>query len=241
MILDVDMGNSRIKWRLSLDPQQVFAHSDELQAQEQWRSLSGITRMRIAAVVDLQRVERVVDWARRELKIEAEVAAVEEARSGLCLAYSLPATLGVDRWLAMLAARQRLEGQDLIVISAGTALTIDYVDADGGHRGGYIIPGWQAAAAALLGATDRIVSMQPQLKKDWRPGTSTLNCVEGGIAFTYRSVLRAATQPIWADFQSNSLFITGGDGELLSSFAESDVVCIYDSALILQGLAVALP
>lgn len=241
MIIDVDMGNSRIKWRSSARPQQMFAHVKDGQAQDQWRALSGVTRMRIAAVVDAERVSRMVEWVRRELRIEAEVARVDEAVGGVRLAYLDPASLGVDRWLALLAAKQRFGQEDVVVISAGTALTVDYLDASSRHRGGYIMPGWRVAVSALLGDTDRIACVQPQLKKDWQPGVSTLNCVEAGLAFMYRSVLNAASQPDWADFKAANMLITGGDGEMLASFGSSQVVCTSDPLLILQGLAIALP
>lgn len=241
MILDVDMGNSRIKWRSSARPQQIFAHTDDWQVQDQWRALSGVARVRIAAVVDVERVGRMVEWVWRELQVEAEVARVEDAVDGLHLAYLDPASLGVDRWLALLAAKQRFDQEDVVVVSAGTALTVDYLDSSSRHRGGYIIPGWRVAVSALLGDTDRIVCLQPQLKKDWQPGVSTLNCVEAGLAFMYRSVLNAASQPGWADFDAANVLITGGDGEMLASFGSGQVACTSDPLLILRGLAVALP
>ena len=51
-----------------------------------------------------------------------------------------PVTLGVDRWLACLAAHRTYQ-QDVLVIDAGTAITIDIVTSNGIHLGGYIIPG----------------------------------------------------------------------------------------------------
>jgi len=61
-----------------------------------------------------------------------------------------PVTLGVDRWLACLAAHRTYQ-QDVLVIDAGTAITIDIVTSNGIHLGGYIIPGM-----ASLGQTIRL-------------------------------------------------------------------------------------
>lgn len=241
MIIDVDMGNSRIKWRSSAYPGQMFAHNSDADAQAQWRMLRPVARVRIAAVVSPLRVEQMLRWVRRELQIEAELATVRDRVGGIRVAYEDPLALGVDRWLAMLAARRRINECDLIIASAGTALTLDYLDASSTHRGGYIIPGWRLAVRALLGDTSRIHCLDPQLKKVWQPGSSTLDCVEGGLALMYRSTLRAALQPDLADFHAANLLLTGGDGELFGSFAPPEINCLYDPTLVLQGLDVALP
>lgn len=67
------------------------------------------------------------------------LARTQHRFAGLRVAYANPARLGVDRFLAMLAARARAAGPWLVV-GVGTALTIDLIDADGAHRGGRIAP-----------------------------------------------------------------------------------------------------
>lgn len=242
MIIDVDMGNSRIKWCSSASPELMHAHETDSEAQNCWRALEGVVRVRVAAVVDPERVEQMLVWCRRYLQVEAEIATVKGGgASGIQLAYAKEAVLGVDRWLAMHAARHRFEGQDIIIASGGTALTIDYLNASGRHLGGYIIPGWRAAVNALLEGTKRIKSAPPQLKKNWRPGDSTLSCVEGGLALMYRGVLCSAVQIELPDFHAAKMIITGGDGELLKSFGESEIACVYDPMLVLRGLPIVLP
>lgn len=66
------------------------------------------------------------------------VARVQPACAGLRIAYADPARLGVDRFLALLAAREA--GAAVLVVGVGTALTIDLLDATGLHRGGRIAP-----------------------------------------------------------------------------------------------------
>ncbi|PBJ83681.1 pantothenate kinase [Lysobacteraceae bacterium NML93-0399] len=57
---------------------------------------------------------------------------------GVRIAYAEPARLGVDRFLALLAAHA--EGGAALVVGVGTALTLDLIDADGRHLGGRIAP-----------------------------------------------------------------------------------------------------
>ena len=77
---------------------------------------------------------------------------------GLRIAYADPARLGVDRFLALLAARG--EGGAHLLVSFGSAITVDLLDAGGQHRGGMIgiAPGHarQALAQQLGLATDEI-------------------------------------------------------------------------------------
>lgn len=63
----------------------------------------------------------------------------QAAFAGVRIAYDAPAKLGVDRFLALLAAHARGPGPWLIA-GVGTALTIDLLDASGQHRGGRIAP-----------------------------------------------------------------------------------------------------
>lgn len=241
MIIDVDMGNSRIKWRSSTAPELMHAHETEAEALDHWHSLEKVVRMRIAAVVDTARVERILKWCRRYLRVDAEIATVENGYGGMHTAYAKESSLGIDRWLAMHAARRLAGAQDIIVVSGGTALTVDYLSASGRHLGGYITPGWRAVVKALFEGTTRISCAPPQLKKNWRPGDSTLSCVEGGLALMYRGVVCSAVQTDLPDFDAAKMIITGGDGELLKSFAEDEISCTYDPMLVLQGLSIVLP
>ena len=63
--------------------------------------------------------------------------------------YREPSSLGVDRWMVVLAAYHRCSGTAL-VIDLGTAITLDYIRSDGQHLGGYIVPGTHLSQRALL-------------------------------------------------------------------------------------------
>ena len=62
---------------------------------------------------------------------------------GLRIDYDDPARIGVDRLAAAAAAhRAAPAGQAVVVVDAGTALTVDAIDAEGTFRGGVIVPGY---------------------------------------------------------------------------------------------------
>ena len=62
--------------------------------------------------------------------------------------YDDPARLGADRWAAMLGARGEIQGACLVVC-AGTATTVDWLDGDGEFRGGLILPGVDLMRSSL--------------------------------------------------------------------------------------------
>ncbi|WP_417471515.1 type III pantothenate kinase [Luteimonas mephitis] len=67
------------------------------------------------------------------------LACTQRRFGDVAIAYAQPARLGVDRFLALLGARAR-GAEAALVVGVGTALTIDWLDADGRHRGGRIAP-----------------------------------------------------------------------------------------------------
>jgi type III pantothenate kinase len=84
----------------------------------------------------------------QDLGIEVQRVHARAAMGRLKIAYAEPARLGVDRFLALLAASERDDGPWLVA-SAGSALTIDLLGSDGLHVGGLIAPMPAQMRAAL--------------------------------------------------------------------------------------------
>lgn len=139
----IDAGNTRIKWGVH-DGRGWRARG----ALDTARSASLHEAIRGALPADLAVASNVAGEAAREaIAAACERAGLalrvvkSEARTlGVSNGYRDPAQLGADRWAALVAAHHAHRGGKLVV-NAGTALTIDALDADGRFRGGYIIPG----------------------------------------------------------------------------------------------------
>ncbi len=108
---------------------------------------------------------------------QIDIAKVVKEHSGVTIAYTEPHNLGVDRWLALLAAhhyvKQGIE-QDVeqdaassswLIIDAGTAVTVDLMDK-GKHLGGMIIPGLQLLRDSFYDKTQIIPSNTSQPVED---------------------------------------------------------------------------
>ena len=84
----------------------------------------------------------------QDLGIEVQRVQARASMGRLKVAYAEPSRLGVDRFLALLAASERDDGPWLVA-SAGSALTLDLLGADGVHLGGLIAPMPAQMRAAL--------------------------------------------------------------------------------------------
>ncbi|MGD1915544.1 MAG: type III pantothenate kinase [Phycisphaerales bacterium] len=71
-----------------------------------------------------------------------------------------PQRVGIDRLLCCLAAFKMAE-QACIVIDAGTAITVDFVDGQGVHHGGAIAPGLGAMLDGLHRAAPALPELAP--------------------------------------------------------------------------------
>lgn len=245
MRLLIDCGNTRIKWAL--------ATADAIVARGQAGHGAGrhaaIQELALVANRQLEsiHVASVLDEAFTAALLAAlgpkarRLAVVPEAH-GVRIAYRDPAALGVDRWLAMIAAKQRFAAT-VCVVSAGTAVTFDAVDETGLHLGGFIWPGPQLVAESLARGTDRIGTtpvagaMPAGIEALGRDtGTAVGN---GSLLAVAAAVDRAARIVRAATAGDSVLLLTGGDAKRLVPWLESQAVVepdlVFEAMRIVAG------
>lgn len=153
------------------------------------------------------------------------------ALAGLRIAYADPASLGVDRFLAMLAARVRGPGPWLVV-GVGTALTLDLIDADGRHRGGRIAPSPALMRASLHARAAQLPETGGALR-DFADNTHDAlrsGCDGAALALIERAGLDAAALLGVAP----RLLLHGGGAPALARMPPDGE---YADALVLEGVA----
>jgi type III pantothenate kinase len=153
------------------------------------------------------------------------------------------ATLGIDRALAVLAAGHRY-GWPVLVVDAGTALTVSAADPTGTFVGGAILPGLGLQAHALHQATAALPLIRwsdPRLILPPRWARETDQAIESGILYTVLAGVREFWQEWQAMFPHSSLLLTGGDGSILWQHFNQDPELadrLYlDPYLVLYGIA----
>ena len=81
--------------------------------------------------------------------IDCFEATVSSELGGLRCAYQQVGNLGIDRWLALISGYTLYPNMAAIVVDAGTATTIDVLNNDGQHLGGWILPGLDLMTSSL--------------------------------------------------------------------------------------------
>jgi len=173
-----------------------------------------------------------------QLKADAGLSAVtwqqvssEAAKNGLRNSYAMPQTLGVDRWLAMLGAKAAYPDTDLLVVDAGTALTVDSLAASGQHLGGWIVPGIRLQQKAVTSYTARVFNRDEE-KYNTDFATDTAGCLQNGVFAAILAVIRLAKQQV----PQAKLLITGGDAPLLTPYLQ-DLTPETDALLVFRGMS----
>ena len=239
MILDIDVGNSRIKWRTSLDAgvRASVCGSGVVSQSEVDRWLQGIGRefelqqIRMSSVAYPQIVEKVKQQA--ELwGCQFVEAAVCDEMAGVKCGYSDPSALGVDRWLACIAAYHQFGGP-CVVLDMGTAITLDLVSETGQHQGGYIVPGLQMMRQSLFQGTNR-VKVEDHSALELLPGRTTEQAVSHGNLIMVKSMVEAVIESFECSSSDVHLIITGGDAETLLAVIDRPANHVPD--LVLDGL-----
>jgi len=144
---------------------------------------------------------------------------------------------GADR-LAAAAAAFRRARRGCVVIDAGTAVTVDVVDADGTFLGGAIAPGRRALAAGLRGAAPGLPLVDLPPSPTPFPGVSTAACLEAGLSAGFGGLLRTLAESARAAAgPAAPVFVTGGDADAVLRYVP-DVGMEHVDALVLEGVAV---
>jgi len=131
--------------------------------------------------------------------------------------------IGVDRLAAALAAHALARGAARVV-SAGTAVTVDAVDAHGVFRGGAIVPGRRLLARSLHAFTDRLPDVGPGWvdaessaanERPRLPGRSTDEAIRAGLETSFVAGVAALAGELERAAPYAPLFVTGGDAPWL--------------------------
>ena len=161
----------------------------------------------------------------------------ESARGDIGLHYAKPETFGVDRLLAMRAARQRTRSA-CIVVDAGSAVTVDGLTEDNRHCGGWIVPGYSRQKGALEMLPE--FEVVPPVAPESTVNTGTAEAVESGVWRLLSGGIDAICARLREEVlgESTEVFITGGDAEQLQIWCRTKMVIVSD--LVLEGLAARL-
>lgn len=247
MLLQIDAGNSRLKWRLvkaggtdsisrgiinDLSGQQCIDALLEALAETRRDQLSRV-------LISCVRQDGLPDLLTRafvdKLGLTPEFAFSQKRLYGVENAYADPGRLGVDRWLAMLAAFHDAAGA-CCVLDCGTTITVDVVSSSGMHQGGFIVPGFSLMQQSLVDRSPALVlgkeSALPEL------GCTTGSAINNGVLTMVLGFISELQRKDVLVGKRAHWYLTGGDATVLAPYIEWPFSLQPD--LVLDGLGLAL-
>jgi type III pantothenate kinase len=148
---------------------------------------------------------------------------------GVTNSYARPESLGIDRWLGMLAAFGDY-ADEVCIVDCGTAITIDVVSKTGHHLGGLIAPGLRMMTKALVADTALLQEVLPSAPK--MLATETRQAIASGTVMAAVGLIEGSVSR-WAP--SARLIMTGGDASIVAEALSLNHT--LDPLLVFRGLA----
>ncbi len=244
MQLLIDIGNTRTKWASEIDG--VLNNHDflensvwlkQLEKNSWWPEIglggiSLISQISFACVANEKLVQVLRDYCSRA---GINLQRLESASNWnqLVNGYKDHSQMGVDRWLAMVAAWDSCNTACL-VIDCGTAITVDAIDSEGKHLGGHIVAGLGILKQSLISETASIFAKQKLQNRQLDLAQNTSEAVEHGSLQMILDYIESS----WMRFKDvnpeGQLFICGGDGALFGELL--NYTNSLNKDLVLKGI-----
>ena len=269
MVLTIDAGNTKTKWAL-FDANGNICHQDaclntEIATAKLLPNTLSCTQIVISNVAGAQHAEQLQQHITPYQATITWVTASKKA-AGVVSNYTVPESLGTDRWAALIAA-WHMQHTTCVVVNAGTATTIDAIihreNADNSYGefiGGMILPGITLMQTSLGAATAQLpkaaaaISQQASIQPF---ANNTSDAIVSGAIHATLGAIKQMLQAVTPQGQTPTLILSGGNSGLIQQaltqqdYSESSALdgkktvtitaTIVDN-LVLQGLyLLALP
>ncbi|WP_222565951.1 type III pantothenate kinase [Novilysobacter antarcticus] len=236
----LDLGNTRLK----VAPLDVHGQVGDCVALEHRGADMATLAAQLPSQMDVAYLASVVDEGLRVALLDVlaqrcqriSVARTQRRWGDLRIAYADPARLGVDRFLAMLAAnahaRRAEQVPPVLVCGVGTALTLDLIDAAGLHLGGRIAPSPTTMRHVLNQQVAQLPARGGSYVEfaDDTPDALASGCVGAALGLIQRSLTEAESRV----GTTVTLYLHGGGGDELRTLIPQ---ARWAPGLVLEGLA----
>jgi len=205
----IDVGNTKAKYCLMENNRyQLLSYEEALD------SLNKVDGIVIAEVANNEEVLNIRSKA-KSLSLNVVVAEVTPESFGVVCGYPKYRNLGIDRWLAVLAAEELYPNENLLIVDAGTALTIDFLTAEKRHLGGWIIPGLDLMKSSIVSKAPGVFAGTSNVKDIF--GMDTPSALNNGCISACIGTLKQAENYLSEFVQDDvKIIITGGNGSQIS-------------------------
>ena len=232
MNLIIDIGNNSAKFFL-FKGEQIILHTrknnSSFEIMDEWSRLYDIEKAIVSSVI-----EEGPELSSAISKLQCPVVRFNNSMQlPLEINYRTPDTLGSDRVAAAVGAWNEAPGRNILVIDAGTAITVDFISKDGKYNGGNIAPGIKMRLRALHEFTNRlpIVDKEGEIPSI---GYDTETAIRSGVINGICHEIDGYINEFKQKFCDVLVFLTGGDEKPLKNRIKN---CIFaDKYLVTKGL-----
>ncbi len=227
MKLLVDIGNTRIKWARVQDDKWLESGVTNL---ENAAALSS----KISAQSEIHEVwvsnvaGNAVEQPIKDLGVkQTHIISPQKLQCGVSNGYSDIARLGSDRWASLIAAWNIL-GSKCLVVTSGTATTIDALSERGEFIGGLILPGIELMQSSLAASTDQLEAVRGRYEP------FPLNTADAMLTGAIQACCGAVERQRMLLGNNVPIIISGGSADVLAPYLGAPVQKIDN--LVLHGL-----
>ena len=240
MKLLFDIGNTLIKWahysegRVGSSTSIDTANVSLAELTKTFADVNRPEEIWVSSVGSEQALNAIVEWSIETHGLKPNVIQVSDSSCGIRNNYLTRDTLGVDRWVAAIGARVVIPAGHVIIVDAGTAVTIDWLSDDNIYEGGVILPGLSLMHASLNSKTAGIKSIYTQADKII--GRTTEECVNSGVSYgLIGGVERVIEEMMLKIPEPATILLTGGSASILMAMSKLEMS--LQENLVLLGVA----
>ena len=240
MFLLIDIGNTKTKWMLR-DNSGIYKHDSFLTEdidQDHFEFDEKIRKIVISNVAGFEK-EAILKIKLKNFSCPIEFIKPDKKYKYLLNGYQEPATLGADRWLSALSVSHDIK-KPAVIVSVGTAVTIDYVSYDQKNNrhtfeGGVILPGLHLTKNTLSNDTADLKNGEGVFQM---PPIDTANAIQSGFILSILGNIKSFFELASNQLKDVVIILSGGDAELIHQHMDEDLkkYVSIKKDLVLEGL-----
>ncbi len=245
MNLLLDCGNTRFKWAIADNREVVTRGVGEyvkaLGVLTTAVSGMSIERVAVSSVASEEQLDSVLSMCEALSLPAVAVAKVKDRACGVRNNYQSIEQLGVDRWVAVIGAAGFQQKNPVIVVDAGTAITVDFLSTNASYEGGVILPGLALMHDSLVGRTAGIFSERVDVGSVF--GKTTSECVNAGAFYGAVGAVEKVVAKMLSEMDPGSepkILVCGGDAEHFRGLLKPGLDVLWAPDLIFIGLLAML-
>jgi type III pantothenate kinase len=240
MFLLIDIGNTKTKWMLR-DQRKIYQEDSFLTEdidQDHFMFSEKIQKILISNVASFEK-EAILKIKLKKFSCPIEFVKPQKKWKHLLNGYQDSSFLGVDRWLSALSVSNSIQ-KSTVIVSAGTAVTIDYLSFDKKEHqytfeGGVILPGLHLTKNALSQNTGQLKNDEGAFQM---PAINTANAIQSGFILSILGNLKSLYDLALSKSKDVNIVLSGGDAQYIYQHLNEDLKShtTIKKDLVLDGL-----